>query len=116
MAPVSGPSNPVNQPVPQQQPAAAGSAPQQSNQAAQAPAAVAPQQAQQAQTAFEGQSKRPSGEKLGAAVAGPNVPLPSMDLGGTSKAGPVSLKSSEGQKFVKEANTALAGQQQSIMP
>ena len=110
MASVSGPGSPVNQPVPQQ-PAAEGTvSPQQSNQVAQAPAV-----AQQPATAFEGQTKRPSGEKLGAAVAGPNVPLPSMDLTRPAP-GPVSLKSPQGQAFVKDAGAALAAQQQTIMP
>src|SRR4051812_22386263 len=113
MASVSGPSNPVNQPIAQQPAATGPAATPKSNEVAQAPAAAAPQQAQ---TAFEGQAKRPSGEKLGAAVAGPNVPLPSMNLGGAQTSGPVSLKSPAGQQFVQDANTALAGQRQSIAP
>jgi bacillolysin len=114
MASVSGPGSPVNQPVPQQ-PAAQGTgtvSPQQSKEVAQAPA-VAPQLPQ---NAFEGQTKRPSGEKLGAAVAGPNVPLPSMELGASSKPGPIGVKSQEGQAFVKDAANALAAQQQTLGP
>jgi len=117
MASVSGPSNPVNQPVTQTSSGPGTVSPQQSQELnkAQAPA----QAPQQPQTAFDGQSKRPSGEKLGATGAGPSVPLPSMELGGTAQSarpGPVDVRSMAGQQFVKDANVALAGQCQSIAP
>src|SRR5262249_32844082 len=104
--------------IPQQSAATGPSAPPKSNEAAPAAPAAQPQQAQQAQTSFDGQSKRPSGEKLGAAVAGPNVPLPSMSLGSASAPtmGPVDLRSPVGQEFVKGANQVLSSQQQSIAP
>jgi bacillolysin len=66
-------------------------------------------------SSFDGQSQRPSGEKLGQPVAGPSVPLPSLDLGGPPP-GPVSLQSQAGQQAVKDAGAAIAAQQQSIAP
>jgi len=77
------------------------------------PAKAAPQPPQ---TSFDGQTRRPSGEKLGQAVAGPSVPLPSLDLGNSPRPGPVSLQSPAGQGFVKDAGDAIAAQQQSMAP
>ncbi|HVE84771.1 MAG TPA: M4 family metallopeptidase [Myxococcales bacterium] len=69
----------------------------------------------QSHSSFNGQGQRPSGEKLGQAVAGPSVPLPSLDLGGP-RSGPVSVQSAAGQRFVQEAGEAIAARQQSIAP
>ncbi|HVE85507.1 MAG TPA: proprotein convertase P-domain-containing protein, partial [Myxococcales bacterium] len=117
MASVSGPGSRVNEALTQQPQGTGVVSPQQQQQLQESPA-VAPQQQQ---NAFEGQTKRPSGEKLGAAVQGEHVPLPNLDMGAASIAppsrpGPIDVKSPQGQSFVKDAGAALAAQQQSVAP
>jgi Zn-dependent metalloprotease/subtilisin-like proprotein convertase family protein len=64
-----------------------------------------------AETQFEGQSKRPSGEKLqGGATQ--HVPLPSILPGEPARlpqAGAISVNSAEGKALVKESEAALKG-------
>ncbi|HYV49809.1 MAG TPA: M4 family metallopeptidase [Myxococcaceae bacterium] len=107
MSSVSAPTQSVTQTLTPQPPI------QKPDLASPPPAKVAPLPPQ---TSFDGQTRRPSGEKLGQAVAGPSVPLPSLDLGNSPRPGPVSLQTSAGQQFVKDAGDAVAAQQQSVAP